>query len=65
MKIPCPLSDADCETLSAILARTAVRREYWKALDEMGLDVSELAADNEHQAQFCAKCKATFFPDKA
>jgi hypothetical protein len=59
----CPLKEADCGAMNAILKRVAARREYLQKLDELGLDVANLIDENEAQAKFCTECKAKFFPD--
>jgi hypothetical protein len=52
----CPLKDADCAALRAIVERAKARLEYAAKLDALGIDVAELKAQNEAQIQFCQSC---------
>lgn len=59
----CPLKEADCAAMNAILKRVAARRQYLNDLDALKIDVANLHDENNAQEEFCTNCKAKFFAD--
>jgi hypothetical protein len=62
--IACPLQDKDCEALNGIMERCSQRLQLLEIYDKLGLEVSELTADNKQMLDFCRSVKAQFFPER-
>lgn len=62
--IACPLNDKDCEAMNGIMERCRQRLQLLEIYDKLGLEVSEMTADNQQMLQFCEQTKRQFFPDR-
>lgn len=60
----CPLSDADCQKINAVLERTPALLQLAQTCQECGWDVSAAQQALQEQLDIATKAKAAFFPNQ-
>jgi hypothetical protein len=61
--VTCPLSPGDCDKLTKLIQSCADTACILDALESLGLEVTQIRAENESQKVFAEKSKAFFFPN--